>query len=72
MQGSEIRRDWGGWGLDAENKSFGLNAGCARLNCQGNSAGFGRGLIEQRGCQGHSRTGKARNFEVIWNDHGHG
>lgn len=33
MQGGEIRRDWGDWGLDAENKSFGLNVRCARLNC---------------------------------------
>lgn len=31
--------------------------------------GFGSGLLEWSGDQGYSRTGKARNFEVIWNGH---
>lgn len=34
------------------------------------SCAFGSGLRERSEGQGHPRTGKARNSNVIWNDHG--
>lgn len=69
MQGSEIRRDGGSWGLHPQGESFGLNAGCAHLNCQGNSAGIGRGLMEQgsvvRVIPGLVKPGILKSFGMI-------